>query len=456
MSKLKDLLNGALKETLSLHSGPLERWIKETPGAPFGPSIAAGDEFGSYRTSNEAMSALAEIADMLQANDPGVDRTISQDTARLEAATTLGELINELATTGDPDANWGTYSKRLKERLDRRKIRLTHYFPVWLFLGQQASDFEVGPVSFRSPKTWISEVERRRGQRSTWMDGVFAIWAGQRPDVDVSSSAHSVARAIRPDQWVACVTADGFERAESYRRALVAIRAALDTLRLIVPAPGNARICAAVDHGPPTGVDRLSQRDGEDLAHGGSINLRGLSGAPGLAENIIAQSLNLREAAGRRISVPLLAHPAAPCGMLSERWINAMHWYGRGCSDEADFAAVVSYAIALDILSGGLKEKGILELAARLLQTPYSREVVGDGTTLKQLVARIYGYRSEIAHGSILALDERLRVERVQAAELAAAMLITYVFELDKHASSGGSDHRDDFRKALLPVPAGP
>src|SRR5215208_4152179 len=133
MPKLKDLLDEALSETLLMHSSPVERWNKETPGAPFGPSIAAGDEFGSYTTSNKAMVALAEIADTLQANDPDIDRTISQDTVRLEAATTLGELLNELAVTGDLDSNWDRYEKRLKERLDRRKLRLTHYFPVWLF-----------------------------------------------------------------------------------------------------------------------------------------------------------------------------------------------------------------------------------------------------------------------------------------------------------------------------------
>ena len=51
-----------------------------------------------------------------------------------------------------------------------------------------------------------------------------------------------------------------------------------------------------------------------------------------------------------------------PCRKLSERWLNAVHWYGRACSDEADFAATVNFVIARDILSGGLEQAGILEL----------------------------------------------------------------------------------------------
>jgi hypothetical protein len=457
MAKLRRLLDDAVKETLSMHNGPFERWRLETPGAPFGPSIAAGDEFGSYQTSNKAMHALAEIADTLQKNDEDFDRTINQDTMRLETATTLGELLNDLGRSADVDANWARYRKRLLERLDRRRGRLTHYFPVWLFIRQEATDFEVGPVKFVSPENWIREIEKRRGQRSTWIDGVLDAWNGRGETKDRPVNVQSVSRSVLPDQWVACVTVNGFEPAESYRRALLATRSALDTLRLIVPATHNALIAMAVDHGPPRVIDRLSQREGEDLAHGSSVNKRGVSGAPGLAQDLIVDSIDLRAVAGRRIEVALQADATVtPCRKLSERWLNAVHWYGRACSDEADFAATVNFVIALDILSGGLEQAGILELAARLSQTPYDRTVTTDGVTLKKLVDRLYGYRSEIAHGSILALDARMRTERAQAESLAATMLFGYAIQLDKHVAAGGEDDRDAFRNALPAVPAGP
>jgi hypothetical protein len=86
-------------------------------------------------------------------------------------------------------------------------------------------------------------------------------------------------------------------------------------MRLIVPAPENARICASADHGPPTGLDRLSQVDGQDLAHGFAINRRGLSGAPGMATGLITDSADLRSAAGGRIALTLRATPGYAAGM---------------------------------------------------------------------------------------------------------------------------------------------
>ena len=85
-------------------------------------------------------------------------------------------------------------------------------------------------------------------------------------------------------------------------------------------------------------------------------------------------------------------------------------------------------------------EPGAAKLAAAILT---------DGTTLKSLVSRLYGYRSKIAHGSILGLDERLRADRGWAEWLAAAMHVAYV-------AAGGADDHDAFFGALPPTPAAP
>ena len=80
--------------------------------------------------------------------------------------------------------------------------------------------------------------------------------------------------------------------------------------------------------------------------------------------------------------------------------------------------------------------------------------VLSDGTTLAQLVSRCYGYRSEIAHGSILAIDQNLSQERMQAEQLAWPMLIKYAVEIDKYALAKGADDRDAFRTSIpLPNP---
>jgi hypothetical protein len=97
---------------------------------------------------------------------------------------------------------------------------------------------------------------------------------------------------------------------------------------------------------------------------------------------------------------------------------------------------------------------GIRRLAARLFRMAEDDPILSTGTRLKKLVERLYGYRSEIAHGSVLGLDERLRDDRGWAERLAAFMLIAYVLELEKYAAAGKADDRDAFFAALPPPPA--
>ena len=411
------------------------------------------------RRNPQAMLALATIADTLLKNDGEFERTINRETARMEAARTLGELLPTFAkdATGK---EWVDFRSRLKERLQDRRQRITHYMPVWLFLRQEAPAISIGPVSFMQREAWLNEIERRRGNPSPWMAPLRKFWSGAVAYDGLRDwQPKAVARAVHKDQWVAAVTIDGFEPSESYNRAVLAIRVALDALRLLIPSPHNRRIATAADYGPPLGIDRLSQIDGHDLAHGSSLNLAGVSGAPGMATSLIKDHQEFLRAAGSRIDVAIAADPlslADRCPTLSDRWVNAAHWFGHACRTDVDFAGLVMLVFSMDILSGGQEEHGIAELLSRMLGIERNQQITPDGTTLGQLVHRCYRCRSEIGHGSILAIDKNLSDERIQAEQLARAMLIQYAIVLDKYAPSGGKDDSDAFRDSLPQPNAAP
>jgi hypothetical protein len=135
--------------------------------------------------------------------------------------------------------------------------------------------------------------------------------------------------------------------------------------------------------------------------------------------------------------------------MSAERWFNAVHWFGRACLADADFVAVVMLIISLDVLSGGRQDSGILELVARLTGMRMSHAVLTDGTTLKQLIENAYKLRSEVAHGSVLAVHEQLDEERDRIEEVAAVALAEYVIKLSAYAAGGGVDDRDAFCSSL-------
>ena len=408
---------------------------------------------------------------------------------RLLASRVFGEMLDQLVQEADHAKHWPLIRAVLFPRAQLLQQDVMQYVPVWLFLGQTCQAFEIGPVRFIERKDWLKGIARRRGQDSPWMPGVRKLWSGRRlrggssiaglgaalrafrreptrpgrwtqafiagrrfAEPKSITDARTVARLVHPDQWIACAEVEGFDSEEARRRGLLAARVALDTIRLAVPGKHRHLIATAADSVLPLSVDRLSQVAGQDLAHGWRINRPGLSGAPGLAQDIVGQAAPLFAAAGACISAAVTTNPVHPCPELAERWFNSTHWFGRACLADADFVAVVMLVIALDVLCGGLQEAGILELVARLTGTPMSAAVLDDGTTLKKLVERTYKLRSEVAHGSVLAVHEPLDTERAQLESLAAAAIATYVIELQSYSQAGSSDDRDAFRRSLPPA----
>jgi hypothetical protein len=415
-------------------------------------------------------------------------RAVSRDSLRLSASRVAGELLPELAAEPDVTKHWPLFRERLREFTQNLRQDITHYVPVWLFLDQECPSFEIGPVRFVKREAWLDVIAERRGQLSDWMPGVRDVWAGRRlpggsawaglkgawhaarksPTVPSDwrrafmgarrlsrsrkvSNAETVARLVHSDQWVACIDVSGFESEESHRRGVLAARVALDTMRLVIPNPHRRDLSTAADSTVPRSIDRLSQVAGQDLAHGWRFNRPGVSGRPGLAQAVVSQSAPLLKAAGSCIRAAVSDTPdkVHPCPGLAERWFNAVHWFGRACIADVDFVAVVMLVIALDVLSGGLEEHGILELTARLTGTPMSAAVLPDGTDLRKLVARTYKLRSEVAHGSILAVHKTLDVERAQLESLAAATLSEYAIKLQHFKNGSGANDRDAFLASL-------
>jgi Apea-like HEPN len=486
MATYPDLLDNAFTETLACQdpSTAQSKGRHEGRYGPLGPYIPG--EGGSYPTTDAAFNAIAELADGIRDNDSALLRATSRDTVRSEASRVIGELLPQLLMEGDRRRRWVMVRDRLKTRLLHLRQDLMHYVPVWLFLDQVCPSFSIGPVRFVQRENWLGVIEARRGRESDWMPEVRKIWSGhvrtrlqlwsgakaaarelwRSPRRPISwlrafragsvlatpqqTSARTVARAVHPDQWVACVEAIGFERDESRRRGVLAIRVALDTLRLVIPGPHRALLSTAADTVQPLSIDRFSQAANEDLAHGWRFNRLGVGGAPGLAQAVIIQSQAVFEAAGACIAAATNVTPSGHgCPTLADRWFNAVHWFGRACLSDGDFVAVVMLVVALDILSGGLQDDGIVELVARLTGASVSAPVLPDGTDLRKLVERSYKLRSEVAHGSILAVHETLDIERAQLESLAAAALAEYVLRIHVYAQAGGSDDRDDFRRSL-------
>lgn len=482
MPSYSDLLDKVLADTLACQDETTPEYTSRAKGnyPPLGAFLGEG-----YPTTDAALNAVCQIADNFRANDRSLGLAVTRDQWRMTVSRAIGANLNTLLHELNAKKRWSILRDDLKEIACNVGLDLVHYTPVWLFVDQELEPFSIGPVRFFPRGNWRDEVSRRLGSDPEWGEPLTLLWAGRRLRgasalaggkallrglaarrltwsnwretfrVDSEATeprsnweARSMARFAYPDQWIASAHVVGFGRDASNKRGLLATRVALDTIRLVLARGRRHLICTAADNVTPFSVDGIGQAQGADVSRRWQTNRPGVSGAAGLAQTIVTSSSVLFEAAGHCIEAATTAPPAHGCPKLAERWLNACHWFGRACLSDADFTAVIMLVISLDVLCGGLMDKGIVELIARLHDIPASQEVL-PGMTLRKLVENTYKLRSEVAHGSVLAVNGQLDVERSQLESLAAVAIGEYAIKLDSFAASGGSDDRDDFRASL-------
>ncbi|TCQ06396.1 HEPN domain-containing protein [Sphingomonas sp. PP-CC-3A-396] len=482
MASYSNLLDKVLADTATCQDETTPEFRARAAGnyPPLGAFLGLG-----YPTTDAALDAVCEIADRFRINDKTIELTVTRDQWRVTVSNAIGANLDALLHEADPRKRWSMMRDRLKEVGGKAGMDLVHYTAVWLFVGQELEPFSIGPVRFFPRDAWADEVGARLGSEPEWREPLTLLWAGRRlhgrswlagakallqglvarqltwsnwrgtfrfhseaAEPRRNSDARSMVRFAHPDQWIASAHVIGFGRDASNKRGLLATRVALDTIRLVLAQGHRHLIRTASDDAAPLSADGVSQLQGADVSRRWQMNRPGVSGAPHLAQTIITSYTSLFKAAGRCIEAATNISSAHPCPKLAERWLNACHWFGRACLSDADFTAVVMLVISLDVLCGGLMDRGIVELVARLHDIPASQQVL-PGMTLKKLVEDTYKLRSEVAHGSILAVNGQLDVERSRLESLAAVAITEYGIKLDLYATQGGADDRDDFRVSL-------
>ena len=482
MLSYSNLLDKVLVDTLACQDKTTPEYASRFTGhyLPLGAFLGQ-----VHPTTDAALDAVCEIADRFRVNDKSIELAVTRDQWRMAVSKATGLKLDALLQTADAKERWSILRDYLKEIAGKVGTDLVHYTPVWLFVGQELEPFSIGPVRFFPRANWAGEVGHRLGSDPEWRGPLTLLWAGRRlrggsalagakallrslaarrltwsnwrgtfrfhreaAEPKYNADARSMVRFAHPDQWIASAHVVGFGRDASNKRSLLATRVALDTIRLVLAQGRRHLIRTAADIATPFAIDGISQSHGTDVSRRWQTNRPGVSGAPCLAQTIVMSSSVLFEAAGRCIETATKVHSGHGCPKLAERWLNACHWFGRACLADADFTAVVMLVISLDVLCGGLMDRGIVELVARL-QNISASQLVLPGVTLRKLVEDTYKLRSEVAHGSILAVNGQLDVERSHLEGLVAIAIAEYAIKLDAYAMGGGRDDRDDFRASL-------
>lgn len=455
MATLRELIAVAISEAISVNAAGVDatkRWQESARGSLFPPLIPADGET-HYRTTPTAIRVLNEIADRIRENDPEIKKAVSDSTCRSAALFTFGQLLPTYMA-GKAEDNYQLFRDCYDKRLKAERVTLTQYFPTWVFRQDQEiiEPFSVGPVRFMTRSDWLDSVERLSGEALLWTVEVRDIWAARSQVQDKTDAFVRALVAITKNQWIAAVPIADYEPSQARKRGLLAVRLAIDTLRLLVRPPESSRMYTAEDHAPPFTIYPMSQADGEDLSMGSTMNIQGASGPPGIAAKSIKANQHVLDAAGRRLEVALAVDSTTfkgHCPALSEQWLSAVHWYGRSCTADVDYVSIVMCAISLETLCGGREGRGIISLICELLDCEPDSVALSDGTKLQSLIEEIYRTRSRITHGTMFTIDLDLRTLRAQAATMATQVLGSYVVELDRFSAGVGGDNLESFMEYL-------
>lgn len=367
------------------------------------------------------------------------ERAVSKDaTARFSAriyehwsTIALGDTISELkygtAIAADKQGNIDTagvltfYRTMRDAKLALVAMDLYRHIPCHVFHSTKAlTTFSIGPVQFMDRKSWAKQYI---GDRKI-ADAVISVWdrRSNKPPSNTLSGAEqhrvdAVLNTVKAHEWLGTVLIKDHDTESSHNEARVLVGLAIDCLGVVLEAAEGTLLNIA---GSPftRGGSRLATTTKGALVSGSTARLPGLGGRPEMADQLIADTVSFREAAGNILSAYASARQSGKdAPWLIERWVNALHWFGEARRESSDFMAVVKYGCALDILSGA---GGNLDQMAKFVidAVGVSEAIDDDGKKLpiRTLVNNLFNDgRSALAHGEAFGLLSDRSQDRARA-----------------------------------------
>ncbi|HDX0879911.1 TPA: hypothetical protein RNS96_000267 [Stenotrophomonas maltophilia] len=374
------------------------------------PNFVAVGEVQCHFTS-AALVSLTKLGRELHRNRDLPRKRIEQDDLiRMLRVVVAHAFFEGVLIAGEASVMRST-KKTLKERLeaeiDKRAGRVTHVFPIATTGFEKAGPLTMGPVELITVRQWIEQVHvnpdpNREELDPAWKQAVLGVGAQvlNRRSEEISET---VRYALGNSGAVLRVTVDGFETAFSRKFGRIVAQCCLDILSLLHRVPAVFKKQGIFDwNSRPLYAPFFYEMDG----------FLGIDSEPNLPYRLTSsQIVSLRrcfndfQGSIDKVVFGLLNQGVVRNPKLCQRWSTALNWYAEGCREPDDAVAVAKIGTALDVLSGGGEEHGILNMLLVLLEKQEDQSVIegyGESLTLKVVVFRLYKQtgRSGVLHGT--------------------------------------------------------
>ncbi len=446
------LLAAILDDVLAARALPADEWRKLWPNPFTAMAIPAGN--GRQHTCTQAgINAADTLAEQSWDEREDLRQTVARTPFKRLALNAIGMTITAFPSHLPPDQHVGVddaafykamakdYADNLKLNVKQAKADLDRHIPCHLFRpGQGMPSLEVGPVHFRTREDWIAafvtkpevlaHVRQAEADRLTRAELAARLLA---PDGGRDALvAWDVLSTIAGYPWVATVRLAGHEPTRSHDKAKTIIGLAIDAIGLRFHLEDARRLAKAGDQHLHN-EDRLATAVNGGVLRGSSTPLPGLSGPPGsLASKMMAERPFL-DAAGRLLTLYVMARNTGRAPHIIERWANALYWLGEARREPSDFMAVVDYGCAADGLSNAGGDSGAMVAFAEAALNPKREPTPAGGLSVRDAVLRVYQEgRNKLAHGEEPGLLEDRSETRAIGDNLVSAMMNVVTLNLDE------------------------
>ncbi|MEX0899435.1 MAG: hypothetical protein WD081_01950 [Gammaproteobacteria bacterium] len=415
--------------------------LKDLQGAPLGPRmddpfpfprmIATGNG-GSIIVSAEIDRTIARVAQVLKANSPKLALSHTDEEWRMKVRSAFGPVLARIDLDGEASHSAALILDGVNEALNVDQLRDVEYsVGCTLFSNRDVPQFAIGPVTFEPRLQWLERRVQENHISPVSSRRIVRTWDGRQPrprksSID-SAREQDVLRVVGGCPYVCSISTTALAPEFGREKAMVAARLALAAISLAWEDPSDAL------RGLNLAYDGLSHRQrvltfGEELYLAGFRHSR-LPHGPYIPldewSKLLSAFSNSFSCVGEVLEHVLSATGNGPRPRIVESLALALWWFHEGCRSESPMFSVVQFAACLDALSGGKKEAGILKLVRARLGIAESKVINKDGTTVKQLVSRIYGEgRSRTVHGTNKKLAHDWSTAAFNAQQLARACLI--------------------------------
>jgi len=418
------LVETVVEEVFRLQGKGLIEIKEMTGGSFFLPPSLPAPEGRSIWITPDGLRAVHLLGNWWKTSSD-VGRRTTTGEAHKAAARAIGKV---LATFSRETLTEALAPRELRKRIEDEIAPLVddteHFFRIHLFRHFKTDTLLIGPVRLETGDAWRARIAAQ----------------GSGDQLDPS---HWDGLASSP--WIGGVTVRGRTLERSREQAAACLRLALDTITLPMSVSQSREVRGPSDTFEPGRTQTATRFSNGFLAWGGSSDVFGLRSSAGDIEEFIARQSGLFGSVGQILTI-LTDDGSVEKPALKRHWIEALYWFGESRRSADDFVALVKIGIALDILSGGGEDRGIIDLCKRIWGREEGQPVTSDGRSIKKLVRQIYkDGRSRISHGTRFGLLEDLPVLRADADRFCAIILIAYVEMLDRYS---GPDNPKAFRSS--------